>query len=118
MDVGLKTACVIAAALSCACQDPGGTLGTACRASGRCVDCHAVCQRMVECEVSYAVGGEPLPVVEDTDSKQGQCERGCVTTDAISPQRASCILDVDSSDPGKCQQQILVCLGVDGGVEY
>lgn len=87
-----------------------GCQGTApCQQDGFCVDCTALCQRMVACGVAY---GAELPA---NDSPQTRCEFECMRSDTMTPERARCITDTDTSNRQACQREIVGCLGVDAG---
>lgn len=88
---------------------------TTCQHAGLCVDCNAVCTKMVDCHVSFAAGDGPVLGANDP---HGKCVRGCFSSDTITPERAQCIHDVDSANRDRCQKRVLGCLGADAGSLY
>ena len=85
----------------------------ACSNAGLCVDCTAVCEKMVACRVGFE-GGLSLGAQDE----QTRCERGCATTDTITAERARCIEAVDATNVNRCHREVVGCLGVDAGNIY
>lgn len=88
----------------------------ACESVGACVDCQKTCERMLQCRVGFSESNVSPPFLDQ--SEQARCERGCATTDTITPERAHCILAANPAEPQRCHDEILVCLGVDAGPGY
>jgi len=109
------TLLLLLSALGCS---PNGPQSPAqlCQSFNLCVDCEATCRRMLQCRVGFSEGGPPPPGAEDTE--QARCERGCFNTDTITPARERCILASDPANAQRCHDEILACLGVDGGPGY
>jgi hypothetical protein len=82
-----------------------------CHKAGVCVDCQAACERMVQCHVSFTSSN----ALFGSEDPQAQCERGCLTTDTMTPERERCILAVDPGNSERCQKQVIGCLGADAG---
>jgi hypothetical protein len=70
---------------------------------------------MAECQVTFSVEEPPLADAVLPGDAQSRCERGCLSTDTITAERQDCILATDPADPNRCQQEVVGCLGVDGG---
>ena len=107
--VGLLLLC-----LATACSSEGAPPVQACESVNLCVDCRTTCQRMLQCQVSFADPNAGLPGLAASDDET-QCERGCATTDTITPTRERCIKSTNPAVPEQCHKDILACLGVDAG---
>jgi hypothetical protein len=84
-----------------------------CSNAGLCVDCSSVCTKMVTCRVGFESGA-----TFGAQDEQSRCERGCATSDTITPERARCIDAVDTTNVNRCHREIVGCLGVDAGNIY
>jgi hypothetical protein len=84
---------------------------------GPTVNCENLCQRTLACEVTFAApddpDGERVESGERTELES--CVLGCDASPLVSVETATCVDGVDTGDAAACQDDVLSCLGVDGG---
>jgi hypothetical protein len=95
------------------------TLGAACQQP---VDCSALCQDALQCEVEFRPGDDPEgeKITSGERSAVTSCVLGCEESPIVTQGTADCIaqLPIDTTTPAaSCQTEVLTCLGVDDEIE-
>lgn len=78
------------------------------------VDCELLCQRTLACEVTFEAPDDPNDRLVEAGERTEleSCAVGCRASPLVTVESASCIDDLDTRDPGVCQDQVLECLAV------
>jgi hypothetical protein len=83
---------------------------------GSQVDCAALCQHTLACEVTFATSDDPdgsrIASGERTDVED--CRAGCEENPVVTVESAQCV-DAEtakSTDPDVCQKPVLHCFGL------
>jgi hypothetical protein len=83
------------------------------------VDCEAVCQRTLACEVTFAPLDDPAEerVARGDRTALQSCTLGCSDSPTVTPESAACIDDLTiGGDPAQCQSGVVTCLGVQDAI--
>ncbi len=79
------------------------------------VDCEALCNRTMACEVIFDapddLDGEKIASGERTELEA--CTLGCQDHPLVTVENATCVDGLDTRDPSVCQSQTLQCFDVD-----
>lgn len=79
------------------------------------VDCEALCQRTLACEVTFAPSDDPDEQKVDSGERTEleSCARGCEESPTVTVDSASCVDTVEvTGDPAQCQPAVVECLGL------
>lgn len=79
------------------------------------VDCEALCQRTLACEVTFAPTDDPDELQVDSGARTAleSCALGCQESPTVTVESASCIDALEiSGDPAQCQPGVIDCLGL------
>jgi hypothetical protein len=79
------------------------------------VDCEALCQRTLACEVTFAPSDDPDELKVDTGERTAlqSCALGCEESPTVTVESASCIDELEiTGDPAQCQPGVVDCLGL------
>jgi hypothetical protein len=77
------------------------------------VDCAAVCERTLACEVSFQPPDDPAEerVERGERTELESCTLGCQASPLVDEESAACISTLDTRDANVCQADVLDCLG-------
>lgn len=91
--------------------------GIAASGCGPSVDCTALCQRTIACEVSFQPEDDPTEekVASGERTELESCAIGCEESPLVTVESATCIDALDVRDANVCQAEVLQCLGVEEG---
>ncbi len=84
------------------------------------VDCEALCQRTLACEVSFAPSDDPSEERVERGERTAlqSCARGCEESPTVTVESASCIDELEiGGDPAQCQTAVATCLGVEEALD-
>lgn len=79
------------------------------------VDCEALCQRTLACEVTFAPSDDPDEQKVDNGDRTAleSCALGCQESPTVTIDSASCIDELEvTGDPAQCQPGVVGCLGL------
>ncbi len=79
------------------------------------VDCEALCQRTLACEITFAPGDDPNGQLVDSGERSAleSCALGCAESPTVTVESAACVDGVEiNGDPALCQRPVAECLGV------
>ena len=79
------------------------------------VDCEALCQRTLACEVSFAPSDDPSEERVELGERTSlqSCALGCEESPTVTVESASCVDELDiGGDPAQCQADVLTCFGL------
>jgi hypothetical protein len=79
------------------------------------VDCEALCQRTLACEITFAPADDPDGQLVDSGQRtqNESCALGCAESPTVTVESAACVDAVEiSGDPATCQRPVAECLGV------
>ena len=79
------------------------------------VDCDALCQRTLACEVTFAPGDDPdeVQIASGARSEQESCSLGCAESPTVTVEAARCVDAVEiTGDAAQCQPLVIDCLGL------
>ncbi len=84
-------------------------------ACGPTVDCEALCNRTLACEVTFVAPDDPddEKIASGERTELRSCAFGCEASPLVDVDSARCIDQVEVGDPNECQAPVLDCLGVD-----
>jgi hypothetical protein len=83
------------------------------------VDCEALCQRTLACEVTFAPSDDPAEelVARGDRTALQSCVLGCSESPTVTLESAACIDDLTiGGDPAECQPGVVTCLGVQDAI--
>lgn len=92
-----------------------GTLASVWLSGCPSVDCEALCQRTLACEVAFAPGDDPdeQQVVSGERTPLESCALGCEESPTVNVDSAACIDAIEiTGDPAQCQGPVVDCLGL------
>lgn len=79
------------------------------------VDCEALCQRTLACEITFAPSDDPdeQKVESGERTELASCALGCEESPTVTVESAACVDGVEiTADPAACQLPIAECLGI------
>jgi len=79
------------------------------------VDCEALCQRTLACEVTFAPSDDADELKVDNRERPAleSCAHGCQESPTVTVESASCIDELEiTGDPAQCQPGVVDCLGL------
>jgi hypothetical protein len=79
------------------------------------VDCEALCQRTLACEVTFAPSDDPdeVQVASGARSELESCALGCAESPTVTVEAAACVDGVEiTGNAALCQPPVIDCLGL------
>lgn len=79
------------------------------------VDCEALCQRTLACEITFAPSDDPDEQKVDSGERTelASCALGCEESPTVTVESAACVDGVEvTGNPAACQLPIAECLGI------
>jgi hypothetical protein len=82
---------------------------------GPSVDCALLCDRTLECQVTFDAPDDPdaSRVASGERTEEESCVLGCEASPVVTVERALCIDDLEVGEPATCQEEVLACLELD-----
>jgi len=84
------------------------------------VDCEALCEKTLACEVTFAPSDDPDEQRVDSGERTEleSCAIGCQESPTVTVESAACIDEVEvGADPATCQAPIATCLGIEAALD-
>ena len=91
------------------------TANSSCVGCGEPVDCTSVCEKALECEVTFDAPDDPdeEQIESGERSELESCVMGCNQSELVTSESAQCIDSIDSENPAICQEMTLDCLEIE-----
>lgn len=81
---------------------------------GETVDCGALCDRTIACEVTFDAPDDPngSRINDGTRTQRDACILGCEAHPVVDVESAACVDALETQDPTVCQERVLDCFGL------